>query len=264
MNITFAGKIALVTGSTSGIGLAIARGFAAAGAETIVNGRTRERVEKAVADLRRALPEAKVRGIAADVSNAAGCDALIAAVPKVDILVNNAGIFEPKDFFAIPDADWARFLEVNVMSGVRLSRAFMKGMLERDWGRIVFISSESGVQIPPEMIHYGVTKTAQLGLSRGLAELTAGTGVTVNAVLPGPTRSDGVEDFLGAMAKQEATDVEAMARDFVKQHRPSSLLQRFATVAEVANMVLYAASPEASATNGAALRVDGGVVRSIV
>ena len=263
MDITFNGKIALVTGSTSGIGLAIARGLAAGGAETIVNGRTKDKVDKVVAEIKRALPDAKVRGVAADVSDAAGCDALIAAVPQVDVLINNAGIFEPKDFFAIPDADWTRFLEVNVMSGVRLSRAFMKGMLARNWGRIVFISSESGLQIPPEMIHYGVTKTAQLGLSRGLAEITAGTGVTVNAVLPGPTRSDGVEDFLGAMAKKEGTDVEAMARDFVKQHRPSSLLQRFATVEEVANMVLYVASPQASATNGAALRVDGGVVRSI-
>jgi NAD(P)-dependent dehydrogenase (short-subunit alcohol dehydrogenase family) len=184
-------------------------------------------------------------------------------VPAVDILINNAGIFEPKDFFAIPDADWTRFTETNVMSGVRLSRAFMPGMLKRDWGRIVFISSESGLQIPVEMIHYGVTKTAQLALSRGLAELTAGTGVTVNSVLPGPTRSEGVETFLRDMAQREKTDVEAMARGFVKQHRPTSLLQRFATTEEVANMVVYVASTQASATNGAALRVDGGVVRAI-
>jgi NAD(P)-dependent dehydrogenase (short-subunit alcohol dehydrogenase family) len=263
MNISLSGKTALVTGSTNGIGLAIARGLAAAGAVTIVNGRSPDKVERAAADLRRAHPSAQVRGVAADVGTAAGCEALVRAVPAVDILINNAGIFEPKDFFAIPDADWTRFVEINVMSGVRLSRAYMQGMLRRDWGRIVFISSESGLQIPPEMIHYGVTKTAQLGLSRGLAELTAGTGVTVNAVLPGPTRSDGVETFLRQMADQDGADVETMAREFVKRHRPTSLLQRFATVEEVASMVLYVASPQASATNGAALRVDGGVVRAI-
>ena len=263
MNISLSGKTALVTGSTNGIGLAIAKGLAAAGAETIVNGRGPDKVERAVADLRRAHPSAKVRGVAADVGTAAGCEALVGAAPAVDILINNAGILEPKDFFAIPDADWTRFLEINVMSGVRLSRGYMQGMLKQDWGRIVFISSESGLQIPPEMIHYGVTKTAQLSLSRGLAELTAGTGVTVNAVLPGPTRSDGVETFLRQMADQDGADVETMAREFVKRHRPTSLLQRFATVEEVASMVLYVASPQASATNGAALRVDGGVVRAI-
>lgn len=263
MNISLSGKTALVTGSTNGIGFAIAKGLAAAGAETIVNGRSPDKVERAAAELRGAAPNAKVRGVAADVGTAAGCAALVRAAPAVDILINNAGIFEPKDFFAIPDEDWTRFMEINVMSGVRLSRAYMQGMLARDWGRIVFISSESGLQIPPEMIQYGVTKTAQLGLSRGLAELTGGTGVTVNAVLPGPTRSDGVEPFLRQMAAQEGTDVDTMAREFVKRHRPSSLLQRFATVEEVASMVVYLASPQASATNGAAVRVDGGVVRSI-
>ncbi len=263
MNISLTGKTALVTGSTNGIGFAIAKGLAAAGAATVVNGRSSDKVERAAADLRRAAPNAQVRGVAADVGTAAGCETLARAVPEVDILINNAGIFEPKDFFAIPDEDWTRFQEINVMSGVRLSRAYMPGMLKRNWGRIVFISSESGLQIPPEMIHYGVTKTAQLGLSRGLAELTQGTGVTVNAVLPGPTRSDGVEPFLKQMADKEGTDVETMAREFVKRHRPTSLLQRFATVEEVANMVVYLASPQASATNGAALRVDGGVVRAI-
>jgi NAD(P)-dependent dehydrogenase (short-subunit alcohol dehydrogenase family) len=263
MNISLSGKTALVTGSTNGIGFAIARGLAAAGAETIVNGRSADKVERAAAELGAAAPGAKVRGVAADVGTAAGCAALVRAAPAVDILINNAGIFEPKDFFAIPDEDWTRFMEINVMSGVRLSRAYMQGMLKRDWGRIVFISSESGLQIPPEMIQYGVTKTAQLGLSRGLAELTGGTGVTVNAVLPGPTRSDGVEPFLRQMADQEGTDLETMAREFVKRHRPTSLLQRFATVEEVASMVVYLASPQASATNGAAVRVDGGVVRSI-
>ena len=263
MQISLAGKTALVTGSTSGIGLALAKGLAASGAETIINGRGQDKVDRVVADLRRVMPQAKLRGVAGDVGDAAGCEALVRAVPQVDVLINNAGIFEPKDFFAIPDSDWDKMMEVNVMSGVRLSRAYMPGMLKRDWGRIVFISSESGLQIPPEMIHYGVTKTAQLGLSRGLAELTAGTGVTVNSVLPGPTRSEGVEPFLQQMAAREGTDVETMARNFVKQHRPSSLLQRFATIEEVANMVVYVASVEASATNGAALRVDGGVVRAI-
>jgi NAD(P)-dependent dehydrogenase (short-subunit alcohol dehydrogenase family) len=252
MNISLAGKTALVTGSTSGIGLAIAKGLAAAGAETIINGRAKDKVGSVVADLQRAMPATELRGVAGDVADAAGCEALVRAVPQVDILVNNAGIFEPKDFFAISDSDWLRFYETNVMSGVRLSRAYMPGMLKRNWGRVVFISSESGLQIPPEMIQYGVTKTAQLGLSRGLAELTAGTGVTVNAVLPGPTRSEGVETFLRDMAKLEGTDVETMAREFVKRHRPSSLLQRFASVEEVANMVVYIASPQASATNVAA------------
>jgi NAD(P)-dependent dehydrogenase (short-subunit alcohol dehydrogenase family) len=185
-------------------------------------------------------------------------------VRDVDILINNAGIFEPKEFFDIPDADWTRMFETNVMSGVRMSRALMPGMLKRNWGRIVFISSESGVQIPKEMIHYGFSKTAQLAVSRGLAELTAGTGVTVNSVLPGPTMSAGVEDFLGSMASQGGTTTQAMAADFVKEHRGTSLLQRFASVEEVANMVVYVSSKEASATNGAALRVEGGIVRSIV
>ncbi len=263
MHIDLSGKTAVVTGSTVGIGHAIARGLAAAGAGVVVNGRSQGKVDTAVEAVKRAVPQAGVRGVAADVGTAEGCAALVRAVPAADILVNNAGIFEPKDFFEIPDSDWARFFEVNVMSGVRLSRAWMPGMLERDWGRIVFISSESGLHIPKEMIHYGVTKTAMLAVSRGLAELTAGTGVTVNAVLPGPTRSEGVEDFLGAMAAQEGVSVDEMAASFVKQHRPTSLLQRFATVEEVANMVVYACSKESSATNGAALRVEGGVVRTI-
>jgi NAD(P)-dependent dehydrogenase (short-subunit alcohol dehydrogenase family) len=263
MNIDLSGKKALVTGSTSGIGFAIAKGLAQSGAEVIVNGRTQANVDKAVAALLKAEPKAKVRGVAGDVSTAKGCEQLVAAEPSIDILVNNAGIFEPKDFFEIPDDEWKRFFEVNVLSGVRLSRAYMKGMLQRNWGRIVFISSESGLQIPPEMIHYGVTKTAQLAVSRGLAELTAGTGVTVNAVLPGPTRSEGVEDFLAAMAKQSGQTVEAAGASFIKEHRPTSLIRRFATVEEVANMVVYVSSREASATNGAALRADGGVIQSI-
>lgn len=263
MNIDLSGKIALVTGSTSGIGFAIAKGLAGSGAEVVVNGRSQANVDKAVAAIEKALPKAKLRGIAADVSSAKGCDQLVAALPAVDILVNNAGIFEPKDFFETTDEEWSRFFDVNVLSGVRLSRAYMRGMLQKNWGRIVFISSESGLQIPPEMIHYGVTKTAQLGLSRGLAELTAGTGVTVNSVLPGPTMSEGVQDFVAALAKQSGKSATEAAASFISEHRPTSLIRRFGTVDEVASMVVYVASREASATNGAALRVDGGVIRSI-
>jgi NAD(P)-dependent dehydrogenase (short-subunit alcohol dehydrogenase family) len=197
------------------------------------------------------------------VSTAAGCKALVATLPEVDILVNNAGIFEPKGFFDIPDEDWARFYEVNVMSGVRLSRAYLAGMLKRNWGRIVFISSESALNIPVEMIHYGLTKTAQLSIARGLAQLTRGTGVTVNSVLPGPTMSEGVETFVKDLASQNGQSVDEAAANFVKQHRPSSLLQRFARVEEIANMVVYVASREASATNGAALRAEGGIINTI-
>ncbi|WP_315832006.1 SDR family NAD(P)-dependent oxidoreductase [Bradyrhizobium prioriisuperbiae] len=263
MKIDLSGKTALVTGSTAGIGHAIARGLAATGAEVVVNGRSQPNVDAAVASIAKAVPGSKVRGVAADVSTAAGCKALVAALPQTDILINNAGIFEPKDFFDIPDEDWTRFFEVNVMSGVRLSRAYMQGMLKRNWGRIVFVSSESGLNIPTEMIHYGTSKTAQLAISRGLAELTAGTAVTVNSVLPGPTMSEGVETFVADLARQNGQSVEQAAASFVKQHRPSSLLQRFASVDEIANMVVYVSSREASATNGAALRVEGGIVQTI-
>jgi NAD(P)-dependent dehydrogenase (short-subunit alcohol dehydrogenase family) len=263
MNIDLSGKTALVTGSTAGIGYAIAKGLAASGANVVLNGRSQAKVDAAVAKLAEAVVGAKVRGIAADVSTAAGCKALVAALPEADVLINNAGIFEPKDFFEIPDEDWARIFEVNVMSGVRLSRAYMQGMLKRNWGRIVFISSESGLNIPKEMIHYGATKTAQIALARGLAELTRGTAVTVNSVLPGPTLSEGVETFVKSLAKQNGQSEAEAAANFVKQHRPTSLLQRFASVDEIANMVVYVASKEASATNGAALRAEGGIVNSI-
>jgi NAD(P)-dependent dehydrogenase (short-subunit alcohol dehydrogenase family) len=263
MKIDLSGKTALVTGSTAGIGNAIARGLAATGAEVVVNGRGQAKVDAAVAAITKAVPDSKVRGIAADVSTAAGCKALLAALPQVDILVNNAGIFEPKDFFDIPDEDWSRFFEVNVMSGVRLSRGYMQGMLKRNWGRIVFISSESGLNIPIEMIHSGTTKTAQLAIARGLAQLTRGTAVTVNSVLPGPTMSEGVETFVKDLAKQNGQSVEEAAANFVKQHRPSSLLQRFASTEEIANLVVYVSSKEASATNGAALRAEGGIVNTI-
>lgn len=264
MRIDLTGKTALVTGSTAGIGFAIAKQLADAGAKVFVNGRKAAGVTTAIDKLKGAASSGSFAPAPGDAATAEGCEAIVKAVGSTDILVNNAGIFEPKDFFEIPDADWSRFFEVNIMSGVRLSRALMPAMLKRNWGRIIFVSSESGVQIPKEMIHYGMTKTAQLAISRGLAELTAGTGVTVNSVLPGPTRSDGVEGFLDAMGAQAGQSPDEMAKTFVKQHRPTSLIERFATVEEVANMVVYACSKEASATNGAALRVDGGVVRSIV
>jgi NAD(P)-dependent dehydrogenase (short-subunit alcohol dehydrogenase family) len=263
MIVDLKGKTALVTGSTSGIGHAVAKGLAAAGADVVVNGRTEARVEAAAAAIAKAVPSGKVRGVAADVSSAAGCAALIGTLPEVDILVNNAGIFEPKGFFDIPDEDWNRFFEINVMSGVRLSRSYLPGMLKRNWGRIVFISSESALNIPKEMIHYGMTKTAQLAVSRGLAEMTRGTAVTVNSVLPGPTMSEGVETFVRDLARQSGESMEEAGARFVRQFRPTSLLQRFASVEEIANMVLYVASKEASATNGAALRAEGGIVQTI-
>jgi NAD(P)-dependent dehydrogenase (short-subunit alcohol dehydrogenase family) len=263
MKIDLSGKTALVTGSTAGIGHAIARGLAATGAEVVVNGRTQGKVDAAIAAIAKAVRGSTVKGVAADVSTAAGCKALVAALPEVDILINNAGIFEPKGYFDIPDEDWTRFFEVNVMSGIRLSRAYMQGMLKRNWGRIVFISSESALMIPKEMIHYGMTKTAQLSVSRGLAELTRGTAVTVNSVMPGPTMSEGVETFVAELAKQNGQSEKEAAASFIKQHRPGSLIQRFATVEEIANMVVYVSSKEASATNGAALRAEGGLVQTI-
>jgi len=263
MKIDLSGKTALVTGSTAGIGHAIARGLAVSGAEVVVNGRTQGKVDAAIAAITRAVPGSKVKGIAADVSTAEGCKALVKALPDVDILINNTGVYEAKAFFDIPDEDWIRFFDINVMSGVRLSRAYMQGMLKRNWGRIVFISSESALMIPTEMIHYGMTKTAQLSISRGLAELTRGTAVTVNSVMPGPTMSEGVETFVADLARQNGQSEKEAASSFIKQHRPGSLIQRFATVEEIANMVVYVASKEASATNGAALRAEGGLVQTI-
>jgi NAD(P)-dependent dehydrogenase (short-subunit alcohol dehydrogenase family) len=263
MRIDLSGKSALVTGSTAGIGYAIARGLAAAGADVMINGRTKARVDAAIAKLAAAVPGRRVRGVAADVATAAGCDALVKAQHKLDILVNNAGIFEARDFFEIPDDDWSRFFEANVISGVRLSRAYLPGMLERNCCRIIFISSESALNIPTEMIHYGTTKTAQLAISRGLAKLTRGTGVTVNSVLPGPTMSEGAEGFVKDLARQGGQSEEEAAANFIKQHRPSSLLARFASVDEIANLVVYVASQQASATNGAALRAEGGIVDTI-
>jgi len=264
MQTDLTSKRAIVTGSTAGIGFAIAKGLAAAGAALVLNGRADRAVDEAARRMGELVPGARVEGVAADLSDAAGVDAFIRRAGDADILVNSLGIFEPKPFAEITDDDWERFFQTNVMSGIRLSRYFLPRMIQRDWGRIVFISSESGVNIPPEMIHYGMTKTAQLAVSRGLAELTAGTGVTVNAVLPGPTRSEGVAAFLRKMAAEQGLSEAKIEAEFISRNRPSSLLRRFATVEEVANMVVYVCSQEASATNGAALRVDGGVVRSIV
>jgi NAD(P)-dependent dehydrogenase (short-subunit alcohol dehydrogenase family) len=257
-------KIALVTGSTAGIGFATARAIAAEGAHVYVNGRTQKRVDAAVAAIRSLASTNKVDGIAADFSSSAGAEAVIAKLPKVDVLVNNVGIFEPKPFADIPDADWYRLFEVNVMSGVRLARHYHAGMLKKNWGRILFISSESAVQIPPEMVHYGMTKTAQIAVARGIAESVAGTGVTVNSILAGPTESEGVNTFVEAMAKQQNKSKQVIEKEFFEHVRPSSLLKRFATVDEVAALVTYMASELSSATNGAALRVDGGVVRAIL
>ena len=263
MDLGLKDKRAVVTGSTAGIGFATARLLAGEGAHVVVNGRTAARVDAAVAQIRQEVPAARVEVVAADLSGAEGCQALVAAVPDADVLVNNMGIFEPKPFAEIPDEDWMRFFEANVMSGVRLSRHYVTGMRARDWGRIVFVSSESGLQIPVEMIHYGVTKTAQLAVARGLAESLTGTGVTVNSVLPGPTASEGVGSFVSQMAARRGTDAATVERDFFKTARPSSVLQRFTTIDEVAAMIVYVCGVPASATTGAALRVDGGVVRSI-
>lgn len=264
MKIDLTGKTAIVTGSSSGIGFATAVGLAESGARVILNGRDQARVADAVQRLGQRVPGAKVEGVAADLVTAQGAEDFIRRAGDADILVNNMGIFEPKPFANITDDDWLRFWNTNVMSGVRLSRHYFPRMVERNWGRIVFISSESGINIPAEMVHYGVTKTAQLAVARGLAETSAGTGVTVNSVLPGPTRSEGVADFFHKMAEKQGVSQAQMEAQFIAEHRPSSLLRRLATVEEVANMVVYVCSPQASATNGAALRVDGGVVRSIV
>jgi NAD(P)-dependent dehydrogenase (short-subunit alcohol dehydrogenase family) len=264
VDLRLAKKVALVTGSTAGIGLAIARSLGGEGSHVYVNGRTQERVDAAMAGIRSQVPRAKVDGIVADLSSVAGADAVIAKLPSVDVLVNNVGIFEPKPFAEISDADWFRFFEINVMSGVRLTRHYLAGMLEKNWGRILFISSESAVQIPAEMVHYGMTKTAQIAIARGVAESVSGTGVTVNSILAGPTESEGVGCFVEAMAKQQNKSKQEVEKEFFEHVRPSSLLKRFATVDEVAAMVTYVAGELSSATNGAALRVDGGVVRAIL
>jgi len=264
MDLQLKGKTAFISGSTQGIGFAIARQLLQEGAAVIINGRTTARVNESTEKLEREVPGANIRGIAADFSQAAEVLKLAEQLQGVDILINNAGIFEPKPFGEITDQEWFRFFEVNVLSGVRLSRALLPRMLEKNWGRIIFISSESGINIPEEMIHYGTTKTAQLSVSRGLAELTKGTGVTVNAILPGPTRSEGVEEFIKQVAAANQVTPQQAEQDFFRTMRPTSLLQRFADVTEVASLVAYVSSPLSSATNGTALRVDGGVVKLIL
>jgi NAD(P)-dependent dehydrogenase (short-subunit alcohol dehydrogenase family) len=264
VHIDLSGKQALISGSTAGIGYAIAEGLLAAGASVIVNGRTEARVTAALESLKKAVPGSDPCGFAGDIADAAIATKLYKAFPEIDILVNNLGIFEAKGFFEIPDADWEHFFRVNVLSGVRLARLYGRGMASRGWGRIVFISSESALQIPAEMIHYGMTKTAQLAVARGLAETLAGSGVTVNCVLPGPTRSEGVEGFVASLAKVQNKSEQQVEKDFFTTVRPTSLIKRFATIDEVANLVVYICSEQASATTGANLRVDGGVVRAIV
>jgi NAD(P)-dependent dehydrogenase (short-subunit alcohol dehydrogenase family) len=257
MDLQLSDKLAVVSGSTAGIGYAIAEALAKEGARVVVNGRTQAAVTEAVSKIGHGAV-----GFAGDLSNAAKASELARKFPDVDILVNNLGIFEPKPFEEIPDEDWRRFFDVNVLSGVRLARAFLPGMKRRNWGRIIFISSESAIQIPAEMIHYGMTKTAQLAVSRGLAESLAGTRITVNCVLPGPTQSRGVNDFVEQMAKANNMSVEQVQKDFFARVRPTSLLKRFITPEEVGSFVAFVASPLAAATNGAALRVDGGVLKS--
>jgi NAD(P)-dependent dehydrogenase (short-subunit alcohol dehydrogenase family) len=264
MNLELAGKRALISGSTAGIGYAIAETLTLEGASVIINGRTQQRVDQALAKLSKSAGRGLVKGLAADLGTAAGVQQAIEQFPDIDILVNNLGIFEPKAFEKISDADWLRFFEVNVMSGVRLSRHHLPGMKQRNWGRIIFISSESAVQIPAEMIHYGMTKTAQLAVSRGIAETTAATNVTVNSVLVGPTASEGVIDFVDQLAAQQKKDRSAVEKEFFQSMRPTSLLKRFIEPKEIGAFVAFLCSPLASAINGAALRADGGVVRSIL
>jgi NAD(P)-dependent dehydrogenase (short-subunit alcohol dehydrogenase family) len=258
MDLKLSGKRALVTGSTAGIGFSIAKLLAREGAFVYVNGRTEERVNKAVGEI-----EGKVDGVAADLTTEQGAEMLFTRVEKLDILVNNLGIFEAKPFLDIKDEEWRRYFEANVLSGIRVTRHYLPHMLERKWGRIIFISSESGLQIPAEMVHYGMTKTAQLAVARGIAESFPASGVTVNSVLPGPTESEGVSTFVEGLAKQQGKTKEEVEREFFEHARPSSLIRRFATTDEVAAMVVYLCSEAASATTGASVRVDGGVVRSI-
>ena len=263
MDLGLQGKLALISGSTAGIGYAIAEQLVREGARVIVNGRTPQAVDAAVAKLNE-IAAGRALAFAADLSTAAAANDVAKTFPDVDIVVNNLGIFEPKDFIDIDDDEWMRFFEVNVLSGIRLARLYLPRMKKNNWGRIIFISSESGVQIPPEMIHYGVTKTAQLAVARGLAESLAGTGITVNSVLPGPTRSRGVEEFVTALGKREGKTFQQFETEFFEKVRPTSLIKRFARPEEVAAMVVYVASQLSSATTGAALRVDGGVVKSAV
>ncbi|SEF57522.1 Short-chain dehydrogenase [Bryocella elongata] len=263
MDLKLAGSHGIVTGGTAGIGLAIARQLAAEGVDVVITGRS-ESVHTVAAQLQAEMPNAKVTGVIADVGSAAGVEALFRAVPQTDILINNLGIYEAKKFEDIPDADWLNLFEVNVLSGVRTARHYLPGMIQRDNGRIIFISSESAVMTPPDMIHYGMTKTAQLAISRGLAETTRGTKVTVNTVLPGPTQSANIEQFLRSVATDPGAPIEEVEKEFFARHRQSSLLQRLIAADEVAHLVAYVASPLSSASNGATFRAEGGLIRSVV
>lgn len=264
MKIDLTGKLALVTASTGGIGFAIARGLAESGAEVIINGRSESSVNQGIQNLQQVVPGVAVRAAVADLSTPEGVESVLRAASGVDILVNNAGIYGPQDFYSTDDETWENYWQTNVMSGVRLTRALLPGMVQKRWGRVVFISSESALNIPSDMIHYGVTKTAQLSLARGLAKFVAGSGVTVNSVLPGPTMSDDFAAMMKDDMERTGKSLDTLAKEFVMANRPSSVIQRAATVEEVANMVVYVCSTQASATSGAALRVDGGVVDDIV
>jgi NAD(P)-dependent dehydrogenase (short-subunit alcohol dehydrogenase family) len=264
MDLGLKGKTAVVTGSTAGIGFAIAQTLATEGAKVVINGRTQQRVDAAIAKIRQAAPNAQLEAAALDLSTADAAEKLTKQIPTADILVNNLGIFEVKPFLEIPDADWLRFFETNVMSGVRLTRHYLPGMLGKKWGRVIFISSESGQQIPSEMVHYGMTKTAQIAVARGIAESVAGSGVTVNSILVGPTSSEGVGTFIQTFAKQQNITPAEFEKQFFVNVRPSSLLKRFETPEEIAAVVAFVASTQAQTINGAAVRADGGVVRSIL
>jgi NAD(P)-dependent dehydrogenase (short-subunit alcohol dehydrogenase family) len=263
MDLGLLDKIAVVSGSTAGIGFAIAAALAAEGAKVVVNGRTQARVDVALRSIQQRVSGADLRGVPADLGTAAGVETFLRQVPAADVLVNNLGIFEPKPFLEISDADWLRFFEVNVLSGVRLARAYLPGMLKKNWGRVIFISSESAQHVPTEMVHYGMTKTAQVAIARGLAQSAAGTGVTVNSILAGPTASEGVGTFLDSMAKQQSVSTKEIEKWFFSNVRPTSLLKRFETPEEVAAVVAFTASTQAAAINGAAVRAEGGVVQSI-
>ena len=263
MNLGLQGKLAVVSGSTAGIGLAIATALAAEGTKVVVNGRTQARVDAALKAIQQRVSGADLRGVAADLGAAAGVESFLHQIPNADVLVNNLGIFDVKPFLEISDAEWLRFFEVNVLSGVRLARAYLPGMLKKNWGRVIFISSESAQHIPAEMIHYGMTKTAQVAVARGIAESVAGTGVTVNSILAGPTASEGASKFVENMAKQQNVSAAQIERQFFTSARPTSLLKRFETPEEIATVVAFVASTQSIAINGAAVRAEGGVVRSI-
>lgn len=263
MDLQLTNKTVFISGATAGIGFAIAKGFAKEGAIVYLNGRDQAKVNAAIQRIKTETPDSIVSGITADLASVEGFNKLSNELPQADILINNLGIFEPLDFFDLKDADWQKMFEVNVLSGVRLTQHFMHAMLQKNWGRVIFISSESALQIPTEMIHYGFSKTAQLSIANGLAQLTKGTGVTVNSVLPGPTYSEGVQQFVADLAQQANSSTQAVEHKFFAETRPLSLLQRFATVDEIASSVIYLSSPLAAATNGAALRADGGILKGL-